>query len=381
VLAVTLDQKRAQQELIGTGVDETPLLRGIGYGIWAPNPHNTQAWQFEPLSDSEALLFIDERRLLPATDPPARQIHIGAGCCVETLAVGMSLHGYATEVEYLPLGAHGLEEIGRKPVARLALVSNRSAQRDELAKSIPLRQTNRKPYSGPLLSPDEAATIRRQSESDDFELLIMTKPEDMRPVLDIFYRAWEIEATTPRLYEETRIWFRFNEEQRQTKRDGLSIPQLGTDGLKRRLTEWSLRNGHPKRWFSSLSIRSSLKSTRKAMDSAKGVVLLKTKTNEQLDWLRAGRGFARLALALTGLGLTSQPFSQVLQEYPEMAEHQAEFNELLGIRGPEKIQIAIRVGRAKRAYAAPRRDPRDFLGNRPISASRDQAVRPAGARG
>jgi hypothetical protein len=37
-------------------------MRAIAYGIQAPNPHNTQAWRFEPLSDSEALVFIDERR-------------------------------------------------------------------------------------------------------------------------------------------------------------------------------------------------------------------------------------------------------------------------------------------------------------------------------
>ena len=108
-------------------------------------------------------------------------------------------------------------------------------------------------------------------------------------MLDTFYRAWEIEATTRHLYEETRIWFRFNERERQTKRDGLSIPQLGIDGLRRRLLEWTLRNGDPKRWFSPLSIRSTLRSNRKAIDSARGVVLLKTKTNEQLDWLKAAR--------------------------------------------------------------------------------------------
>lgn len=354
-------QVRTQQEHAASGADQTPLLRAIAYGIRAPNPHNTQAWRFEPLSDSEALLFIDPARLLSATDPPARQIHIGAGCCIETLAVGMSAHGYDTEVAYLPRGAHGLKEVGHKPIAKIVLVPNRSAGGDALAQYIPLRQTNRKVYAGPLLNADEEAALRRQATSDDYELLFITEPEKMRPLLDIFYRAWKIEATTPRVYEETRIWFRFNEDQRRTKRDGLSIPQLGIDGLSRRLLEWTLRNGDPKRWFSSLTIRSTLKSNRKSIDSARGLVLLKTRTNEQLDWLKVGRGFARLTLSLTGLGLTSHPYSQVLQEYAEMTETQAEFNELLGVREPAKIQMAIRVGRAKRAYAAPRRDPHDFL--------------------
>ena len=80
-----------------------------------------------------------------------------------------------------------------------------------------------------------------------------------------------------------------------------------------------------------------------------------------MDWLKVGRDYARLALAVASLGLTSHPLSQVLQEYPENAEIQAEFNEVLGIREPAKIQMAVRVGRAERAYVARRRDPQDFL--------------------
>jgi hypothetical protein len=178
----------------------------------------------------------------------------------------------------------------------------------------------------------------------------------------------EIEAKTPRLYEETRIWFRFNERQRQAHRDGLSIPQTGIDGLRRRVLEWALRNGNPKQWFSPRSINLSLKSFRRGVDSARGLVLLKTWTNHQSDWLRVGRAFARVHLALTRLGMTCQPNSQVLQEYPEMTKLQAEFNELLAVRAPEKVQMAVRVGRAERAYVALRRDPQDFLIDGPPSA-------------
>jgi hypothetical protein len=338
-----------------------PILQAIAYGSHAPNPHNTQAWKVELLSDLEALLFIDERRLLPATDPLARQIHIGGGCFIETLAIGMSARGYETQVEYLPLGPHGFEEIGRKPVARIALAPNRAAGRDSLAEFIPLRQSNRKPYRGPLLSSDEATQIRSMSELQHSRLRIITRPEEMRPLLDIFRRAWKIEVTTRRLFEETRIWFRFNETQRQAKGDGLSMAQAGIDGPRRRLIEWSLRNGDPKRWFGPLSIRSSLSGYFKGIDTSKGLVLLTTETNEQLDWLKVGRDYARLALVVTSLGLTSHPLSQVLQEYPENAALQAEFDELLGIQAPAKVQMAVRVGRAERAYVARRRDPRDFL--------------------
>src|SRR5690606_29952211 len=159
-------------------------LQGIAYGIQAPNPHNTQAWKFELTSDTGALLYIDERRLLPVTDPPARQIHIGAGCCIETLAVGMSGHGYQTNVEYLPEGAHGLEAIGHKPVARITLRKVATTRRDKLADSIPRRQTNRKPYTGPFLTDHEADQLRSQAASQKVELLSLNQPVEMRQLLD-----------------------------------------------------------------------------------------------------------------------------------------------------------------------------------------------------
>jgi hypothetical protein len=59
----------------------------------------------------------------------------------------------------------------------------------------------------------------------------------------------------------------------------------------------------------------------------------------------------------------------VLQEYPEMTALQREFDELVEVREPQKIQIAVRVGRAKRAYVAPRRDPGDFIVDGPASAA------------
>jgi hypothetical protein len=338
-----------------------PILGAIAWGIRAPSPHNTQAWKFQPLSDMAALLYVDEERLLPATDPPARQIHIGAGCCIETLAVGMTTEGYDTNVEVLPDGPYGLDEIGHKPVAHIELRPRSATRPDPLANAIGRRQTNRKPYTGPWLADNEAEQLRSYMPPSHVAISTFNHPDAVRPLLDIFYRAYEIEITTRHLWDETRHWFRFNEQQRRTLRDGLSVPQSGVDGLKRHFIEWTLHDGDPKRWFSRFSTRSMLSTLRKSIGSGRGVMLLTTPTNQQVDWIRAGRAFARVHLGLTQLGLTCNPNSQVLQEYPEMAALQREFNELVGVRDPQKVQMAARVGRADRAYVAPRRDPSDFV--------------------
>jgi hypothetical protein len=164
-----------------------PILRAIAWGVRAPSPHNTQAWKFRPTSDTAALLYVDEKRLLPATDPPARQIHIGAGCCIETLAVGMTNEGYDTNVDVLPDGPYGLDEIGRKPVAHIELRPRSATQPDALADAIGRRQTNRKTYTGPWLTDNEAEQLSAFVPPGHVALSTFNDPDAARPLLDIFY--------------------------------------------------------------------------------------------------------------------------------------------------------------------------------------------------
>ena len=49
------------------------------------------------------------------------------------------------------------------------------------------------------------------------------------------------------------------------------------------------------------------------------------------------------------------PCSQVLQEYPEMTELQRQFNELIGVAGQEKIQMAVLIGKGPTPYYTYRR--------------------------
>jgi hypothetical protein len=67
------------------------------------------------------LLYV--KHLLPETDPPARQIHMGAGCFIELVSIGMSKEGYRTEVDYFPQGDYEVKpfEIAKKPVAKITL--------------------------------------------------------------------------------------------------------------------------------------------------------------------------------------------------------------------------------------------------------------------
>jgi hypothetical protein len=339
----------------------TPIDRAIAYGCNAPNPHNTQAWKLRNVSDVETVLYVDETRLLPATDPPARQIHIGCGCFIETLAVGASTMGYGTTVEDFPEGPYSVGEVGRKPVARIGLTKQPHTGQGNLADYIYARQTNRRPFEDTPVSDAEFAELARSVADERVQLVGINDRERMEPLLAIFEKAMVIECEARHLFEETRIWFRFGEKERAQKRDGLSLPQTGITGwLRVPLLEWYLKRGDPKRWHSKRSVGAYLKVFRRGLASARGLLLLKTATNTQLDWVRAGRAYARIGVAAAKLGLFMHPYSQVLQEYPEMDHLQREFNRLLDVIGEEKVQMAVRLGRGPAPYYAYRRNLDSF---------------------
>jgi hypothetical protein len=70
----------------------------------------------------------------------------------------------------------------------------------------------------------------------------------------------------------------------------------------------------------------------------------------QLD---AGRAYARLNLKAAELGLAIHPWSQTLQEYPEMQPLYGEVHDLIG--DGVRLQMFVRVGYADAVIAAPRR--------------------------
>ncbi|MEO1435452.1 MAG: hypothetical protein AAFV80_07940, partial [Bacteroidota bacterium] len=97
--------------------------------------------------------------------------------------------------------------------------------------------------------------------------------------------------------------------------------------------------------------------------TSKGMVVLKTKTNTIQDWLNAGVDYVRFQLACHHFGYSIHPLSQVLQEFEEMKELRLQFEQEMGLspRKGEKIQMAVRIGKSKKAYQSFRRSVKSLI--------------------
>lgn len=336
------------------------ILKAIAYGVNAPSPHNTQSWKFEILSDAEMNLYADENILLPATDPPARQIHLGLGTFAETLKIGATIFGYETEIKWFPKGHYTLSEIGKKPAANIKITKSNIVQKHELADCIYKRTTNRGTYKGKIITSQEIETIKKLSKVSHSEIFFKNETSEIEAFSKLFYDAFVIEQNNYTANEETRKMFRFSEAERAKLRNGISIPQMGYHGMMMKLAEKSLKNGDKEIWHSEKTIEKSLKSIKKNIESSKAFVFFKTKNNTQLDWVKTGQDYVRFNLALVKLDLYTHPYNQVIQEYSEMQALQKQFNQKIKCETPAKIQMIGRIGRADETYLSYRRFIKDM---------------------
>src|SRR5690606_11077651 len=151
-------------------------------------------------------------------------------------------------------------DFGKKPVASIQLIKEETKV-DPLAKYIETRQTNRRKYNGSLITKPEYDELVRLTGSSHSKLVFINS--NFAPYLDVFYRGFEIESKTFETNEDTINLFRFNEQQRAEKLDGISIPQMGYKGMMIGLAEKSLDMGDKEKWHSDKSINLSLKKVKK----------------------------------------------------------------------------------------------------------------------
>ena len=337
----------------GTGQEETdPRRRALAWALLAPNPHNLQSWSVDLSAPGAIRLFVDGGRLLPHTDPQSRQILIGHGSFLEILSMAAAAEGWRTDIALFPEGAWQLD----KPVARIGFVRQSSPRVDPLFGVVSRRRTVKTSYEARPLQAAHCDALRALPLAPGLSLAIVAEPARLDKLRAIASAGSELEMSTSRTQKESVDVARIGAAEIADHRDGISLkgPMI-----------WALRQTGqmtPEKAMTpgTLAWNGGRDYALAGYASARAFGWLASADNDRETQIAVGRAWVRLQLTATALGVATQPHSQTLQEYPEMADLRAAMRAETGVNANATLQMFFRLGYSSDPGPSPRR-PLDSL--------------------
>ncbi|MEO0357478.1 MAG: twin-arginine translocation pathway signal protein [Pseudomonadota bacterium] len=320
-----------------------PRKRHLSFAILSPNPHNMQPWLIDLSKPNQATLLVNMEKLLPHTDPFNRQITIGLGGFLELLRMAAAQDGMGVTITQFPDGSSETA-LDHRPIAHIKW--DGSAVPDPLFAHVMTRQSLKEPYDVTRSVPHDAMDrITAVADGTGFSL----EPDDITHWRKITQDALLIEIQTPRTYQESVDVFRIGKREINATPDGIDFSGAFFETLNlmgqfdRQVVLDTTSTAY------TAGIDAVLENARTAM----GHMWITTPANTRQDQLAAGAAWLRMNLAAQAEGIATQPLSQALQEYPEMAEHYAHIHNRLAPNG-ETVQMFARVGYGERVAQSPR---------------------------
>ncbi len=349
----------------GPAANVTDVRRWIlSHAILAPHSHNLQSWLVDLNTPDEITLYLDRSpaRLLPETDPWSRQMMMSQGTFLEILDLAARQRKLRADITLFPQGAFAPYTVDGRPTAHIRLTPDSSVQPDPLFSQVFKRRTNRASYALRDPSPQARAAITESVTCLAQRLSSPTflrtgfvwndQPQLMQRHRTIASEANRIEAVTPRAMLESFKVLRVGPSEIAQHRDGISL----MSPMVRALVAAGLFDRSKAPGADDAAVTGQIKDFDAKITATPAFFWLVTEGNDRQTQINAGRAYVRAQLAATAAGLSMQPLSQALQEYPEQAQPYADIHALLQAPSPRyTVQMWARLGYAPPIGPSPRR--------------------------
>ena len=301
--------------------------------IAAPSVYNTQPWRFR-IAAGHVDVLADRRRRLPVIDLSGRELAISVGAAIFNLRVAMLAHHRRPAVHLLPDGAEP-DLYARVTVAgevrpSITVVS--------LARAIPLRHTNRRPFFPTAIPPEVLADLQAAAATEGARLVTAT-PAARDTVLGTVRVAEAMRRRQPAYRREIGEWTTGD----RSRLDGVPPATFGP---------WSAVESLPLRDFGL--VHPGQRRTEAEFEAEPTIALLFTHGDTTEHWLRAGQALERVLLTATVRGLSTTLMTQPL-EIPHLRSR------LYEPAGGLSPQVIVRLGYGPPSAPSPRRPWESFV--------------------
>jgi hypothetical protein len=312
----------------------------VNYAVLAPSIHNTQPWLFH-LLDGSIEVCLDRSRMLPATDPDAREMTISCGAALTNLLVAIRHFGNEASVQYMP-------ETGNPDlVARVRMGRARSPdhQDESLFRSIRRRRSVRRPFqSRPVPRELQRRLIWLASEYGCW-LYFAEFGLDRDQIADLVEQAHQRQLNDPAYLAERASRIAAGELPGVgglpvVSSNGNSVSALG-NGIT---PAFALAAGQ--RWRER---------DRELVKSSPVLFMLGTSGDTPLEWLRAGEALQQILLLAESVNVSASFLNQPCQ-VPDLRE---QLRLITGRSGPP--HVLLRMGYGTGAEPTSRRPVQDVI--------------------
>lgn len=257
----------------------------------APSVYNTQPWQFR-LRGNRVEVWADDRRVLPHTDPHARQLVISCGAALLNLRLAMAHLGFQPRTTLCPQGPDSdhLATVERGPAREPA------RRTEELYAAIADRRTNRGRHRPEPITRATTLTLFRAARQEGAVLHEIRTVEQRSLLHDALRHAIGAQLTNQQFRAEFLSWLRDDG-------DGDGMPRTSLEDAP----------------YPTPATRPDGVLTPEDTDALAEMVeresffLLATAGDDRPAWLRAGQALQRVLLTAQRAGLAVSYLNQPIE--------------------------------------------------------------------
>jgi hypothetical protein len=330
----------------GAAPAEDVRVELVEWARLAQSAHNYQSWRvvLDPVRSDRMDLFVETDRLLPETDPFARQTVISLGTFLAVIDARAAQLGYRADIDLLPDGELDEQGLARLPAARVTLSRDTNARsRFAAAADVDALTTATVKYRYRPAEVTTGLTDRITAwATDGIRIEVVSDPDEVawlnRVSIDAFTIEMEHEPTLIETHQSTR----WNGRARRADPYGLAF----TANFPRR-TLWladAFMTIAPQK--PAAFGRTGIRLFTEALDDVNAYVTLISNDNNRRTQIETGMALQALWMELHSSGHVVLANSQALQEYPAMAPLYAEVHERLAPDGGT-VQMLLAVARPR----------------------------------